>query len=342
MVGTALATLAAPILWGTTYVTVTELLPDDRPLLVALLRMLPAGAAMALFGHVINRWRPRGSDWQRISGLALVNFGIFFPLLIVGVYRLPGGVAASFGGLQPLLVALVGRWLDQRPVRAVDIGVGTLALIGVSMVVIRPGAGIDPIGVTAATGANVSFAVGVVLTKRWALDGPRVALTGWQLLLGSVMVAPLALLVEGRPQAMSLTNVAGFAHLSLLATGMAFALWFRGVERLPAAAPPLLGLAAPVTGAALGWLLLAEDLTLVQLAGFAVTAGAITHGAVVVPARRPDEVSDEQHPGCTTLGHDRGDRAHPDHDESGRPPRSRWPRDAGGPRRRARAVAGPS
>ena len=49
----------------------------------------------------------------------------------------------------------------------------------------------------------------------------------------------------------------------------------------------LLGLAAPVTGALLGWLVKGESLSPVQLVGFAITIGAIARGATLAP--RPAE-----------------------------------------------------
>jgi probable blue pigment (indigoidine) exporter len=56
---------------------------------------------------------------------------------------------------------------------------------------------------------------------------------------------------------------------------------------LPTAAPPLLGLAAPVTGVALGWLVLDQSLSLVQLLGFAITIGAMFRGATLRPTTKP-------------------------------------------------------
>ena len=47
---TAGLTLLAPLAWGTTYVTVTELLPDGRPLLVASMRVVPAGLMLLVAG----------------------------------------------------------------------------------------------------------------------------------------------------------------------------------------------------------------------------------------------------------------------------------------------------
>ena len=37
--------------------------------------------------------------------LAALNIGVFFPLLFVAAYRLPGGLAAVVGAGQPFVVA---------------------------------------------------------------------------------------------------------------------------------------------------------------------------------------------------------------------------------------------
>jgi probable blue pigment (indigoidine) exporter len=276
---TALLTVLAPISWGTTYVTITELAPDGRPLLVAAARVLPASLVLLLVGSIRQPSRPHGQDWWRTAALAVCNFGAFFPLLIVAVYRLPGGVAAAAGGLQPLLVAGLSVPLANRRPTPLELAVGAIAAVGVAMVVVRPGADIDPVGVLAAIAANVSFAGGVVLTKRWPSSSTGLTATGWQLLLGGALLLPLTIAVEGAPRVLTVTNVAAFTYLTLIATALAFLVWFSGIERLPAAAPPLLGLAAPVTGAALGWLVLGQSLTPMQLVGFAITLATIGYGA---------------------------------------------------------------
>ena len=84
-----------------------------------------------------------------------------------------------------------------------------------------------------------------------------------------------------------------FAYLTLAGTALAFVLWFNGIRRLPSAAPPLLGLAAPITGAVMGWIVLGQSLSSVQLVGFAITIGAIVYGATVasVPAAAAQPLS---------------------------------------------------
>ena len=53
-----LTTAVAPALWGTTYLTTTLFLPEDRPLLAATVRALPAGVLLLV---LCRRW-PRG-EW---------------------------------------------------------------------------------------------------------------------------------------------------------------------------------------------------------------------------------------------------------------------------------------
>jgi len=292
---TALTTVMAPMLWGTTYITITQLLPPGRPLLVASMRVLPAGIALLVVARLSSPWRPRGAEWGRTVVLALCNFGFFFPLLAVAVYRLPGGVAAAAGGFQPLLVlSLTFVITRHRPSRR-DLAVGAAAAIGVALVVIRPHADIDAVGVLAALAANVSFAMGVVLTKRFPPAPNRLASTAWQLLLGGALLVPLMLVVEGAPPAVSARNVAGFAYLSLVGTAFAFVLWFNGIRKLPTAAPPLLGLASPIMGASIGWLALGQALSPIQLLGFAVTISAIAYGAVLSTARLGEPSSARLH-----------------------------------------------
>jgi probable blue pigment (indigoidine) exporter len=275
------ATVLAPIAWGTTYVTVTQLLPDDRPLLVATMRVLPAGIVLLIVGACISRWRPRGREWWTTAQLAVFNFGLFFPLLSVAVYRLPGGVAAAVGGLQPLLVVLLSCVLAGRTLRRQELVIGCVAACGVALVAIHPGAGLDGVGLLAAVAANISFAIGVVLTRRFPTPANRIAATGWQLVIGGAILAPLMLALEGMPPALTGHNIAGFMYLSLVGTAAAFIVWFNGIRRLPAASPPLLGLAAPVTGALLGWVVLGQSLSPLQLAGFAVTISAIAYGGLL-------------------------------------------------------------
>ena len=100
-----LLTATAPVIWGSTYIITTEFLPPDIPLTIAALRALPAGLLLLL----LVRQLPE-RDWiVRILVLGALNFAIFWALLFVSAYRLPGGVAATVGAVQALAVVFLSR-----------------------------------------------------------------------------------------------------------------------------------------------------------------------------------------------------------------------------------------
>lgn len=269
-------TAVAPVSWGTTYLVTSEFLPPDRPLLSGAIRALPAGLAVLL----ITRTPPRGVWWWRATVLGLLNIGVFFALLFAAAYRLPGGVAATLGAVQPLAVAVLAlAVLKERPT-AWRIGWGLAGVAGVATMVLRGHLAFDPIGVAAGLGGTVTMAVGTVLTKRWGRPVGLLAFTGWQLTAGGLFLTPLALVVEGPPPALDARAVGGYAWLAGVGTLAAYALWFRGLERLPITAASFLPLLAPAVATALGWLVLAQSLTLVQSLGFALALMSIAAAQV--------------------------------------------------------------
>lgn len=279
-----LLTAVTPITWGTTYLVTSELLPPGRPLWSGVIRALPAGLLLL----ALTRHRPHGAWWWRSAVLGALNIGAFFPLLFYAAYHLPGGTAAVLGATQPLLVAgLTVLLLGERP-RPRALAAAVAALVGVTLVVLRPTAGLDPAGVAAGLTGTAAMGTGLVLTRRWGRPpgvGTLTA-TGWQLTAGGLMVVPLALAVEGRPPTPDLAGLAGYAWLTLAGTALAYALWFRGAARLPVTQVSLLGALSPLTAAVLGWVVLGQAMTGWQLAGFAVAVGATVVGQL--PARPVD------------------------------------------------------
>ncbi|MEX5721239.1 EamA family transporter [Geodermatophilus maliterrae] len=287
-----LATAVAPATWGTTYVVTTEWLPPDRPLLAATVRALPAGLLLLAVGRVL----PRGTWWLKAAVLGVLNIGAFFALLFVAAYRLPGGVAAVLGAAQPLLVAVLAVPLLGQRLRPRSLLLGVLGIGGVALIVLSGPVRLDPLGIAAGLAGTASMGTGVLLTKRWGRPVPVLAFTGWQLTAGGAVLLPLALAVEGLPPALTGTHAAGLLYLATVNTALAYALWLRGIGGLPADRVSFLGLLSPVVATVVGWLVLDEGLTALQLAGTVLAlscvvlaqradAGAVRERPTAGPAR---------------------------------------------------------
>lgn len=218
-----LITAFTPAVWGTTYAVTTEFLPPGRPLLAGVLRALPAGLLLL----ALTRQLPRGSWWWRAAVLGGLNIGVFFALLFVSAYRLPGGMAAVLGAAQPLIVAGLTTLLLTERVALRTVLAGLIGAGGVALTVLTAAARLDAVGLLAGLTGTASMALGLVLTKRWGRPGvPLLTSTGWQLTAGGLLLAPVALLTEGLPRALTAENLAGYAYLSMIGTALAYTIWF--------------------------------------------------------------------------------------------------------------------
>lgn len=246
-----------PLIWGSTYLVTTEWLPPDRPLAAAVLRILPVGLLMVL----LTRYRPAREGWLQLLVSALCMSLLHWPLF-VSAYRLPGGLAALLICTQPLLVVIFA-WLvfRQRTPRQMLVGV-LVGLAGVALVLLSPSRlAWDAVGVFAATVAACSMALGTLLIKRWQLQIPLLAFTGWQLLLGGLLLLPLMLWLEGTPPAPSTGELGGYLYMAILGTGLPYLLWFRALRGLDPVFISILLLLSPLSALTLGYWFLDQSLT---------------------------------------------------------------------------------
>lgn len=274
MLSNIAATALAPIAWGTTYIVATEFLPPGHPLLIAALRSLPVGLLLT----IALRKLPQGIWWWRILVLGGLNIGIFQALLFVAAYRLPGGVAATAGAIQPVLVILFS-WLilHEKPVKGA-LPIAILGFVGIGLLVLEPTAQLDTVGILAALTGAATMGLGTVLVKRWQRPVSLLVFTAWQLTIGGLLLLPIALITEGPFPALTTTNLQGLIYLGVVGTGLAYLLWFRGIDKLSASAVSYLGLLSPVMATILGFIWLDQALTPVQLCGVAIIFTSILLG----------------------------------------------------------------
>ncbi|QDC08481.1 EamA family transporter [Oceanicola sp. D3] len=267
-------TALAPAVWGSTYLVTTEALPSGYPVTLAALRALPAGLLLL----ALTRCLPPRAWLGRALLLGSFNFALFWVLLFVAAYRLPGGVAATLGSLQAIIVILMAYgWLG-TPIRTGAVAAAAVGILGVALLLIGPEAALDPIGIAAGLGGAASMAAGTVLSRKWRPQVSALSFTAWQLTAGGLILLPLALITEPPLPPLSATNIAGLVWLGLIGAAATYALWFRGVARIEPGAVSMLGMMSPVTAVLLGWVVLGQSLSLLQGLGAVVVLASVWAG----------------------------------------------------------------
>lgn len=260
-----LTTALAPIIWGSTYIVTSEFLPPNSPLMAALIRALPAGILLIM----ITRTLPKGHWWWRIALLGFLNIGFFFYCLFYAATYLPGGMAALVMSSQALMVIVLSRFLLNSALTSQHVLAGIIGITGIGLLVLNNHADLNRTGIFIALLGTLSMALGVVLTKKWGRpkEMSLLGFTGWQLLFGGLMLAPVALSVEGIPNDISSINVLGYLYLGLIGAIVGYFLWFRGIEKLPAISISFLGFLSSVSACVLGYIFLQQAFTPSQLIG---------------------------------------------------------------------------
>ncbi|WP_372733833.1 DMT family transporter [Nocardioides sp.] len=279
-----LLTAVAPAAWGSTYLVTERFLPPDRPLFAATVRALPVGLVLL----AVLRRLPQGQWWWRALILGACNIGMFFPLIFLAAYNLPGGLASTVQAASPLAVMAIALPLLGERATMVRIGAGLVGLVGVGLLVLRSPDGVTTLGLAGAFGSVAISALGFVLVKRWPPPVDMLTLVSWQLVVGGLLLLPVALIVEGAPPRLDAHALGGFAWIAVVGTGLAYYCWFRGLAAMPAGAAALIGLLNPVVGVSLGVMVAGEAFGLIQALGVALVLGGVIAGqpALIALARQ--------------------------------------------------------
>lgn len=272
-----LLTAVAPAAWGSTYIVTEKLLPPDRPLFAALVRALPVGLALLAW----RRRLPRGAWWWKAVVLGICNIGVFFPLIFLAAYHLPGGLAATLQASSPLVVMAIAFLMIGERTAPIRIGAALVGIAGVVLLVLRNPGHLDALGLVGAFGSVLVSGVGFVLIKRWPAPVDMLTLVSWQLVVGGLFLLPVALLVEGGPPPIDGKAAFGLAWIAIMGGGVAYFCWFTGLTRMTAGATALIGLINPVVGTVLGIIFAGEVFGWTQALGMVLVLGGVVAGQLL-------------------------------------------------------------
>ncbi|WP_375748103.1 EamA family transporter [Vibrio sp. HN007] len=274
-------TALAPIIWGSTYYLTTEFLPPGQPFLAAAIRCLPAGIfLLAIFWERVN-----SASFKRLFILSILNISLFQSMLFISAYNLPGGLASLIGSLQPAIVAFLAFVFKNETLSKTKIFMFFTALIGMSLIFVQNSIQWDLLGVIAALIGAISMSFGTFLSRKWSSNINLYAFTGYQLVLGGIILLCISPLYDTYPTNLEAKNVYGYAYLVVFGAIISYSIWFNGVKKLPLSVASSLGFLSPITAIIIGWVALNQSLTLTQLAGVGLVLYSLCK---IVSPTKPD------------------------------------------------------
>lgn len=270
--------VALAALWGAAFIFMRVAAPVLGPAWTAELRVLLGGLALLAWYRLAGIEAGLAAHWRFYLIGGGVAIAAPFALYSFAAMHAPASLLAIVNATSPIFgLAWNASFRDERVTLRKATGL-LLGVAGVALIARPAGLAPDPLfgwAVAAALAACCLYGVVGVLIKRFARGAtPRGMAVGNQLAAALVLVPLLPLLPPaGAPSALVLANVLA---LALLASGVAFVLYFRLIVDVGATRALTVTYLIPLFGIFWGWLFLGESLPAAALAGGAlILAGTV-------------------------------------------------------------------
>ena len=247
-------------IWGASFLFQRVAAPEFGASVLSELRLV-LGAAILLPFLWLHRARFPRALWPKLALVGAINSAVPFLLFAWAAQRAPAGVGAITTALAVLFTALVAFAFFHEKIgvrKWIALAVG---FVGVVVLASDKADGAS-VGPAAAAGmfAALMYGVGANLVPRLFAGLPPLALAAATLGCAALMSLPLAAwhwpehAVSGRAWGSAIA-------LGVVCTGLAYAMYYRLIQRIGAARAVTVTYLVPIAAVAWAWSLLGEPLT---------------------------------------------------------------------------------
>lgn len=261
--------VALAAIWGASFIFMRVAAPVLGPAWTAELRVLLGGLALLAWLRLAGIDPGLRAHWRASLLIGGIGIGAPFLLYAFASMHAPASLLAIVNSTAPIFGLAWGVLFGDERVTARKAAGLVLGIAGVALIA-RPAGVADSAlfgwAVAAALGACCLYGVVGVLVKRFAAGvSPRGMAAANQLAAAAVLIPLLPFMPPlAAPSALVLANVLA---LALLASGVAFVLYFRLIADVGATRALTVTYLIPLFGILWGWLFLAEALPAAALAG---------------------------------------------------------------------------
>lgn len=227
------------------------------------------------------------SQWGRLAMLAFFNITCWNVLIAFGMTMIPSGRAAILAYTMPALAIPLSVWILGERLTPRKLTGLALGMAGLGLVLGEAGLGLGraPVGSLLVLGAAASWALGVVLQKRYPMSMPAGAYSAWIMLLGGVPIFVCALAFDdlGVLRTVGLWPALGVLYNVLIAFAWAHWAWIKLATSVSVTVFSLSMLVIPVVGVISGLLFLGERPSWAEYGALGLVLGSLF--SVAVPRR---------------------------------------------------------
>ena len=262
--------ILAAMLWGTTG-TMQALAPETaHPIAIGAIRLAIGGLFLLVIVLVsgkldLNDWPIKTTILAAIS-MALYQPFFFSAVLMTGVAI---GTVVAIGSAPIFSGFIEWMFLKKRPARLWWVSTSLSILGCIILLMNQESIHINPIGIVLALGAGASFASYTFVSREMVRNHSPLSVVAVVFTLSAILLSPLLFIFD-----MSwITNIRGLGvslHLGIIATGIAYLLFAKGLSSVPSSTAVTLSLAEPLTATLLGVIVVGEYLNALSWVGISL------------------------------------------------------------------------
>lgn len=229
-------------------------------------------------------WRARAlfplKRWPMLALVGAINSAIPFLLFAWAAQRAPAGIGAITNSMAVLFTALVGFLFFGEKIGTQRVIALVAGFVGVVVLASGKVAGAS-VGWAVVAGSSASFlyGIGANLVRRHLTGLPPTAVAAATLGSAAVMALPFAI-AQWPQHEIPARSWFSVAMIGVLCTGIAYAMFYRLIQRIGTGRATTVTYLVPLFGVAWAWLLLDEPLTVTM-----AIAGTLILGSVALSHR---------------------------------------------------------
>lgn len=275
--------LALTAMWSPSFLFIKLALEDFAPATIVFFRVALAALIFWITMRMYGSTMPRNATfWMHSLFMAIFSSGLPFFLFCFAETSIESALAAILNGSTPMFTAIFAHLLVPSDRFSLNKVLGIVFSFAGVLLLFSPNIarGMDGnlIGMLAALGAALSYAISHVYAKKYIAGQTKFVAPTAQLLISALIMIPFAFSGPSISFTPSVSSMAGILGLALLGTYMAYRIYFNLLEHCGPTAISMVACFFPVVGMFLGYFFLGEALTM----GGLFSAGLILVGMLTV------------------------------------------------------------